>query len=374
MDRGSGPGDVPPHWTAFTPPWDTATALPDDVAFNPAASSPLANGSFSDRNRVWTTSNGTNSLAVVNRSVTRADRAFWVFKVERDDHNNEGTVFGAVFASPPSSFDYTNSGNPGVFYRGALRCAAGVKTGSVSVQRGVYARQILHHIELRNKPGASKFPDNTPCSVAFVVLVPRSLLSCASAAYNGQLYGPPSNRSSTSNRRPAHPNDSVIFHWDGPAGTLHLFVNGADQGVCWRFTAPAVTLFPAAGAYMNNKAVRLTGFHRMPVGEAFPTYSTEARMLYRLPAGTPSAPFDRAISSPAASLLLTDGGYNMRSNAGSNCLAVVNRQFRGPAARAVWSFKVCTAVALPLPAEALASVLWVSWGCTVRAVAAAPPR
>jgi len=183
--------------------------------------------------------------------------------------------------------------------------------------------------------------------------VPHSLLSRASAAYNGQLYSPTPNRSTTSNRRPAHPNDSVIFHWDGPAGTLRLFVNGADQGVCWRFTAPAVTLFPAAGAYMNNKAVRLTVFRQLPVGEAFPTYSGEARMLYRLPADTPSAPFDRAISSPAANLSLTEGGYNMRTITGSNCLAVVNRQFRGPAARAVWSFKVRAGPGLLLPARGL---------------------
>jgi hypothetical protein len=181
-------------------------------------------------------------------------------------------------------------------------------------------------------------------------------LASVAAAYNGQLYGPPSNRSATTNRRPAHPNDSVIFHWDGPAGTLRLFVNGADQGVCWRFTAPAVTLFPAAGAYMNNKAVRLTVFRQLPVGEAFSTYAGDARMLYRLPADTPSAPFDRAISSPAGNLALTEGGYNMRSSAGSNCLAVVNRQFRGPAARAVWSFKVRAGAASLLRPAVVVSV------------------
>lgn len=145
-----------------------------------------------DGGRVARSVSSTNSMAVVRRALG-AQRTVIKYRLTRDERDNEGVVFGFVFACPPPSFDYTASGyDNGLFYR----------------------------------------------------------------AYNGEVYCPSRFRSGETTRVKVHPSDVVTMRVDGVAGTVEVLVNDASQGVLWANLA-GTTLYPCIGTYLSNREVTL---------------------------------------------------------------------------------------------------------------------
>lgn len=303
-----------------------ASRTPLDAAFSSLNSSMSSNMRLSDSDRLATSLVATNSLAVVNAGLTRSERGVFAFRIETDIRGNEGSVYGFVFRPRPESFDYSNTTLPvGCFYRACeLFCSVASSCFLLLVPDLCFS-----------------FPP--------FALLSYSLLF----ADNGSLYCPSSARrpAAPSNLTAAHQGDYVIFHWDGPEGTVRLFINGNDQGIIfsisetnhrtWSYGVfPPIRIFPACGSYLSGRSMRLVQFEPLADGEPFPVYSTAgSAVAFSLPPSTPKEPFLPSISSQVGHVAFEESNYLYRSLSSFNSLGIVNKRFSGTD-RMIWSFKL----------------------------------
>jgi len=151
-------------------------------------------------------------------------------------------------------------------------------------------------------------------------------------AYNGQIYGPSRHRAASSNRARVNQGEIVALHWDGVAGTIRYFINGADQGIVFNNLSSA-TIYPAVGTYISDRSAKLvraeevtefTGAGAVAVSAVVPTGAV--------------IPFDSARSSPSSNITLGEGGRMMTSRNGTNSLATTSRGFSR--CRAVFEYAI----------------------------------